>query len=211
MTRRITSFGVLLLVLFLFPSQGEAEELVKKKKLQVFILAGQSNMVGHANYITIPTLFTDKNPEIRELASLVFKDGREVTRATVDAQIAKKIERDDLNKQIRDKKITGADEIKAAQEKVKKLTAEYDAMTEKIKETFAISKRVYISAIADRHRRTGPLTVGYGGNFDKIGPELGFGLSLEEKLDAPILLIKTCWVANPCTTISGLPRPAPTN
>ena len=117
MTRRITSFGILFLLLFLFPSQGEAEELVKKEKLQVFILAGQSNMVGHANYITIPTLFTDKEPEIRDLAKLVFKEGAEVTRATVDAQIAKKIERDDLNKQIRDKKITGDDEVKAAKER----------------------------------------------------------------------------------------------
>ena len=26
-----------------------------------------------------------------------------------------------------------------------------------------------------------------------MGPELGFGLSLEQKLDAPILLIKTSW------------------
>ena len=195
MTTRITLLGTcfLLLLLALAPCQGNAETLVKKEKLQVFILAGQSNMVGHANYITIPTLFTAEEAEVRELAKLVFKDGREVTRAMVDAQITKKIERDDLNKQIRDKKITGEDQIKAAKEKVENLTAEYDAMTEKIKATFAVSERVYISAIADRHRRTGPLTVGYGGNFDKIGPELGFGLSLEQKLDAPILLIKTCW------------------
>ena len=194
MARKVTLTGICFLVLLvLAPLEGRTEELVKKKKLQVFILAGQSNMVGHANYITIPTLFTDKDPEIRDLARLVFKEGAEVTRAMVDAQIAKKIERDDLNKQIRDKKITGDDQVKAAKEKVTKLTAEYDAMTEKIKATFAVSKRVYISAIADRHRRTGPLTVGYGGNFDKIGPELGFGLSLEKRLDAPILLIKTCW------------------
>jgi Carbohydrate esterase, sialic acid-specific acetylesterase len=37
------------------------------------------------------------------------------------------------------------------------------------------------------------LTVGYGGSPDKIGPELGFGLALEQKVDAPILLIKTSW------------------
>ncbi|NQU25093.1 MAG: hypothetical protein HQ567_27725, partial [Candidatus Nealsonbacteria bacterium] len=28
------------------------------KPVKVFILAGQSNMVGHANYITVPTLLT---------------------------------------------------------------------------------------------------------------------------------------------------------
>ncbi|MSQ97402.1 MAG: hypothetical protein EXR98_23005 [Gemmataceae bacterium] len=35
--------------------------------------------------------------------------------------------------------------------------------------------------------------MGFGGSADKIGPELGFGLSLEQKIDAPILLIKTSW------------------
>ena len=43
-----------------------------KKKLQIFILAGQSNMVGHSYYITIPTLLTAKEPEVRNLANLVF-------------------------------------------------------------------------------------------------------------------------------------------
>ena len=35
--------------------------------------------------------------------------------------------------------------------------------------------------------------MGYGGNRDKIGPEFGFGLSMAQKLDAPILIIKTSW------------------
>ena len=38
------------------------------KKLQVFILAGQSNMVGHANYITIPRLFADERSKVKQLA-----------------------------------------------------------------------------------------------------------------------------------------------
>jgi alpha-galactosidase len=35
--------------------------------------------------------------------------------------------------------------------------------------------------------------VGYGGSTSKIGPEYAFGLSLAQKVDGPILLIKTSW------------------
>jgi hypothetical protein len=165
----------------------------KPKAVQVFILAGQSNMVGHANFITIPTLFTAKEPEVRALSKLAFKNGMTVTRAMVDDQIATMIKRNDLNQKIRKKEITGKDEITAARAKIKTLTAEFNAKSKKIKQAFAVSKRVYITSIADRNRRSGPLTVGFGGSPDKIGPEFGFGLSLARKLDAPILLIKTSW------------------
>ena len=165
----------------------------KPKAVQVFILAGQSNMVGHANFITIPTLFTAKEPEVRALSKLAFKNGMTVTRAMVDDQIATMIRRNDLNQKIRKKEITGKDEIAAARAKIKTLTAEFNAKSKKIKQAFAVSKRVYITSIADRNRRSGPLTVGFGGSPDKIGPEFGFGLSLARKLDAPILLIKTSW------------------
>ena len=193
MIRKLTLSGICLALLIAFGSARSGAAELTKKKLQVFILAGQSNMVGHANYITIPTLFTAKEPEVRALAKLVFKDGSTVTRAMVDDQLATRIERDKLNQELRQKKITGEAEIAAAQAKVKKLSAEYDAKTAKIKESFAVSKRVFITSIADGNRRSGPLSFGYGGSRDKIGPELGFGLSLEKKLDAPILLIKTSW------------------
>ena len=188
--RTITVVVVLLLVLSTGVSKA-AEPA--KKKIQIFILAGQSNMVGHANCITVPTLFTDPDPSIRQLAKLVFKEGVTVTRAVVDDQIATQVKRNKLNDDIRTKKITDADEITAARAEIKKLQAAYVAKTEKIKGNFAVSKRVYITCIADGNRRSGPLTVGYGGNRDKIGPELGFGLSLSQKVDAPILLIKTSW------------------
>jgi alpha-galactosidase len=163
------------------------------KKLQVFILAGQSNMVGHANYITIPRLFADERTEVQKLASLVFKEGMTVTRQTVDEQIATRIKRDKLNNDLRKKVIEGEAAIAAAQAKVKELQAKYDEQTKAIKSAFAVSDRVYIASIADGNRRSGPLTVGFGGSTDKIGPELGFGMSLAKKLDAPILLIKTSW------------------
>jgi len=41
--------------------------------------------------------------------------------------------------------------------------------------------------------RSGPLSVGYGANEDKIGPELGFGHVLGEHLDEPVLLLKVAW------------------
>jgi len=163
------------------------------KRLQVFILAGQSNMVGHANYITIPRLFVDKRSEVQSLAKLVFKDGAMVARSTVDEQIATRIARDKINRQLRKKEIKGEAAIAAAQAEMKELQAKYDSQTAAIEKAFAVSDRVYISSIADRNRQSGPLTVGFGASPDKIGPELGFGMSMAQKLDSPILLIKASW------------------
>jgi len=191
--KKHASLVVALLLAVVSSSTADTAQAAKPKAVQVFILAGQSNMVGHANFITIPTLFTAKEPEVRKLTQLVFKNDATVTRAMVDDQIATMIQRNDLNQKIRKKEITDKDEIAAARAKIKQLQAEFDAKSKKIKQAFAVSKGVYITSIADRNRRSGPLTVGFGGNPDKIGPEFGFGLSLATKIDAPILLIKTCW------------------
>jgi alpha-galactosidase len=40
---------------------------------------------------------------------------------------------------------------------------------------------------------TGPVATGCGSNAAKIGPEYGFGMALESKLDSPVLLIKVSW------------------
>lgn len=193
MRRHFQSIGLWTLLLTLACSAVAMAREPNANKLQVFILAGQSNMVGHANYITIPRLFADERPEVQKLASLVFKEGLTVTRKTVDEQIATRIERDKINTDLRKKTIEGEAAIAAAQAKVKELEAKYDEQTLAIKNAFAVSDRVYISSIADGHQRSGPLTVGFGGSSDKIGPELGFGMSLAKKLAAPILLIKTSW------------------
>lgn len=39
----------------------------------------------------------------------------------------------------------------------------------------------------------GPLSVGYGGAANLIGPEYGLGITLERLVDAPILLVKCSW------------------
>jgi alpha-galactosidase len=41
--------------------------------------------------------------------------------------------------------------------------------------------------------KRGPLTVGYGSPEDRIGPELGFGRVVGEKLKEPVLIIKVAW------------------
>ena len=185
--------NLLLLLLMLFGSAAAIGDDPDAKTLQVFILAGQSNMVGHANYITIPRLFVDQQDDVRKLAGLVFKPATIVTQDMVDDQIATRIARDKLNDELRKNKIEGADTIASARQELEKLQADFDLKTEKIKSAFATSDRVTITSIADNHRRSGPLTVGYGANDDNIGPELGFGMSIAQKLEGPILIIKTSW------------------
>jgi len=41
--------------------------------------------------------------------------------------------------------------------------------------------------------RKGKLTVGYGANEDRIGPELGFGQVVGDAFEEPVLLIKLAW------------------
>lgn len=187
--KKLLSTGLSLAILC--ASAGNAAE-VTRKKLQVFILAGQSNMVGHASCITIPALLTVEEPRAKELATLLFKEGA-IAPGMTREQIETRFKRDDLANDLRQNKIVGGKAIAAAQAELDKLKAAYEAKTEKIKKAFRVSERVYISSIADGHRRSGPLTFGYGGSTGKIGPELGFGLALEQAIDAPILLIKTSW------------------
>jgi len=39
----------------------------------------------------------------------------------------------------------------------------------------------------------GSLSIGYGSGYTTMGPEYGFGIAMEEELDAPILIIKCSW------------------
>ncbi len=190
MMKKLLAVG---LSLVMFCALGaNAAEVSKKKKLQVFILAGQSNMVGHASFRTIPALLKAAEPGVKDLAKTVFKEGA-IAPGDARDMIDARIKYDTLNNELRTKKITGDDKIAAAQAELKELKVDCDAKTKKVKDAFVVSKRVYITSIADGHRRSGQLSFGYGGSADKIGPEFGFGLSLAQKLDTPILLIKTSW------------------
>lgn len=181
----------ILLVLLAVCSVAAAREPAAKK-LQVFILAGQSNMVGHANGIILPRILADERPEVRALGDLVFKAGT-MTPEKAESLIAPRIARDKIYNDIRLKKITDEGEIAAAKATMKKMEAEYNAEAETIQRTYATSARVFVSSIADGNLRSGPLTVGFGGNNQKLGPELGFGMSLAKRIKSPILIIKTSW------------------
>jgi len=59
-----------------------------------------------------------------------------------------------------------------------------------------VCERVWISYLTGENTvKEGKLTAGYGalGRGPKIGPEFTFGLRMEEKLNQPVLLIKTAW------------------
>lgn len=182
--------AILLIALIGLPATARE---VDSKKLQVFIMAGQSNTVGHCNFITLARIPADERKEINSLTGLVFKDGQQATPEEVDAIIVAEMERNELNQKLKKKEITGEAEIAAAQSKVKELDTKAKAGREAIRAKLAVSDQVYISSIADRNTGNGPLTAGFGASKDKLGPELGFGMSMANKLDAPILIIKTSW------------------
>jgi hypothetical protein len=111
--------------------------------LKVFILAGQSNMQGHASISTFDSLADD--PKTAPLLKAMRdSDGKP-----------------------------------------------------------RVCERVWISSVgclgdaySDLREQTGKLTVGYGAfgaEGERIGPEFTFGLTMEQRLRQPILIIKTAW------------------
>jgi alpha-galactosidase len=166
-----------------------------KEKIKVFILAGQSNTVGHARGHTIATLYKAGKPSDAALANLVFGNERGITKA-FDEQIARAKTIDELTGGIsmdRVKNMAPGAEKTALEAKVKTLLAAHEDYKGKVGDACAVSDRVYISSIADRNAGAGKLGIGYGGDKEKIGPEYGFGLSMAEKVKGPILLIKSSW------------------
>lgn len=113
--------------------------VAEAKPLKVYILAGQSNMEGHAHVDTIPAIGDD--PETAPLLDLIRdKDGK-------------------------------------------------DRVADHVWISYLTAKK------GERVVEEGKLTTGFGAVMKgpKIGPELTFGLTLEQHIDNPILLIKTAW------------------
>lgn len=110
-----------------------ASDQAAAKPLKVFILAGQSNMEGHAH--------------VRTLQHLAMKP-----------------------------------------ETVPMFEAIHN-----IDGTPKVHQQVWISYLSGNGLKQGQLTTGYGANQEKIGPELTFGIYLQQSLNEPILLIKTAW------------------
>jgi alpha-galactosidase len=166
------------------------------KKLKVFILAGQSNMVGHSNGHTMGTLFNADGPKDQTLIDLVFGKDAQISKKRFDETLALAKQLNELTGGAGDPKLkamTDAAEKAAAEAKAAPMKAALDAYKKDVVAASAVSDRVYITSIADSNRKSGKLAVGYGANASMIGPEYGFGLSIAQKIDGPILLIKTSW------------------
>ena len=188
--KRIVFFSLAILI------SSIASPVIAKEKLKIFILAGQSNMVGHADAHTIATLFHSGTERDNKLTQLVFKDGSGLSKKALEDQLNRAKDLDEMTGGISNDKIKamaeGA-EKKAIEEKVKKHKEIHDAYLAKVTSSCVVSERVYINSIADGNVKSGKLGVGYGGGKNKLGPEYGFGLSIAEKIKGPILLIKTSW------------------
>ena len=108
MPRKLASrFSSALFILLLSAASSPATEPAAKK-LQVFILAGQSNMVGHAHYITLPALLTAKEPGIERVRDLVIKKDS-LAVGDAHAQVGARLDRGKIQTELNEKKITGED------------------------------------------------------------------------------------------------------
>ena len=170
--------------------------VLANEKLKIFILAGQSNMVGHADAHTIATLFNSGNDRDNRLTKLVFKNDTVLSKKSLEEQLVRAKKLDEMTGGISNdkiKKMPDGSEKNALEEKVKKHKERHDEYLAKVSSSCVVSDRVYINSIADGNVKSGKLGVGYGGGKNKLGPEYGFGLSIAEKIEGPILLIKTSW------------------
>ena len=171
-------------------------KLSAKEPLKVFVLAGQSNMVGHARAHTIATLFASDSPRDRELLDLILSENHGLSRESLENQLSRARQIDELTGGIKNDKVNALPEGEqkaALVEKSDALKAEHEAYKKMVAEKCRISDRVYIHSIADRNKQTGMLKIGCGADASKIGPEYGFGLTMESELVGPILIIKTSW------------------
>ena len=80
--------------------------------------------------------------------------------------------------------------------------------------TAKVQKNVWISSIEpslESGEQHGRLTVGYGagGRWPKIGPELTFGITMQNHVGEPILLIKTSWGGKSLNTDFRPPNAGP--
>lgn len=187
-----SSLVLALIALICSPTRSNDNE----NRLKIFILAGQSNTVGHARAHTIATLYASDDARDQRLVKMVFGDRSGISEKTLDEQLAHGRDLDELTGGISNdkiKKMPAGPEKTALEAKVKKMKEAHEAYKSKISAACAVSDRVYIHSIADRNQKSGKLSIGYGADSKKIGPEYGFGLSIAEKVKGPVLLIKTSW------------------
>ena len=179
------------------PDRAGAAEL-SKKKLQVFVLAGQSNMTGYCGIMPLTNLANHHelaDPKLRELderlCKVVFPSEEAIKRNhEIRAEVYKLlVEKETVNKQLTQaRKDKDEQVVEKLGNQIKDLAARQSQLQAKLQ--VAKAKRVYIAPDGRYGHKPGVLAFGYGRGKGYIGPEYGFGLTLEQKLDAPILLIK---------------------
>ena len=59
------------------------------EKLKIFILAGQSNMVGHADAHTIATLYNSGSERDKRLTKLVFEEDSGLSKRLLEEQLSR--------------------------------------------------------------------------------------------------------------------------
>lgn len=173
-----------------------ASPVMGEEPLKIFILAGQSNTVGHARAHTIATLFPSSDSRDQKLSRMVFDSNSGISKKTLEDQLRRGRTIDELTGGISNdkiKKMADGSEKTALQAKATKLKEAHEAYKTMVNAACATSDRVYINSIADRNKKSGKLGIGFGADDSKIGPEYGFGLSIAKKVHGPILLIKTSW------------------
>ena len=69
--------------------------------------------------------------------------------------------------------------------------------------------QVWISYLSQGGVRSGRLTAGFGANEEKIGPEYTFGITVQEKLQEPVLIIKAAWGGKSLNTDFRSPSAGP--
>lgn len=115
---------ILLACVFAQPAEAAA------KKLKIFILAGQSNTVGHANGHTMCTLFNVDGPKDQALVDLVFAKDAKLSKQRLDETVALAKRLNELTDGVGDPK------IKAMTDAAQKAVAEAEA--ERIKAMIAV-------------------------------------------------------------------------
>ncbi|MEM0927353.1 MAG: sialate O-acetylesterase, partial [Planctomycetota bacterium] len=194
---RVMAFRCLIAasVWFVPSIQAESAELATKR-LKIFVLAGQSNMVGHARAHTIATLAASDDPRDRELLDLVFQSGKKPSQNHLNEMLELGRSLDQMTGGVSMDKLGAVEpgpKKESLEKKVDELKQRHDLYKKSMIDGCVTSDRVYIASIAGRNIRSGKLGVGFGNDEIKIGPEYGFGLPVARQVDGPILLIKASW------------------
>ncbi len=205
--RSLTRAMMLVVLICAMATVATAGEPVK-----VFILAGQSNMVGHCNTHLLANLMDSPRAEDAELAKQLIVDYDKVVKTVLpkmkalQKQIDALVEptekaRQAMLKMGKDKESPEAVAKKAAYEAAKKKVDDLAGQKKELMLSiqYKQGKNVHVAAFGeiDRSKQAtgivGPMAPGCGSNAKQIGPEYGFGMALEGKIDAPVLVIKVSW------------------